>query len=108
MGRSCSLWLSESKVFTKTIICLFPMCHQLIYISLPIFVCGCTLVSEICELIKPEEEVEEELRRRRKRKRQLTEGKNLIFLMYTLNARPPLSLYILSTTVLGDSVHILL
>ena len=48
----CNVWAEvvycgfpKSKVFTKTLISLFPACHQ----SPPSFICGCTPVSEIRE-----------------------------------------------------------
>ena len=50
----CNVWAEvvycgfpKSKVFIKTLICLFPACHQ--SISPPSFICGCTPVSEIRE-----------------------------------------------------------
>ena len=54
----CNVWAEvvycgfpKSKEFTKTLLCLFPACHQSLYISLPSFICGCTCtpVSEIHE-----------------------------------------------------------
>ena len=52
----CNVWAEvvycgfpKSKVFTKTLISLFPVCHQSLYISPRSFICGCTPVSEIRE-----------------------------------------------------------
>ena len=52
----CNVWAEviyrgfpKSKVFTNTLICLFPACHQTLYLYIPSFICGCTLVSEIRE-----------------------------------------------------------
>ena len=51
----CNVWAEvvycgfpKSKVFTKTLICLFPVCHQSLYFYQVSYV-GCTPVSEIRE-----------------------------------------------------------
>ena len=50
----CNVWAEvvycdfpKSKVFVKTLLGLFPARHQSLLLSLPSFICGCTLVSEI-------------------------------------------------------------
>ena len=52
----CNVWAEvvycgfpTSKVFTKALICLFPVHHQTLYLYIPSFICVCTPVSEIWE-----------------------------------------------------------